>query len=166
LEDDFTMSFLIGFEGTLLVNTAVMPAGYATPTWAELDTVSETAILVESKETEINMRRGGGWGSNLATIRNAPIEIKAVYEQGNANLTRLRDASLNPKMRLDMLILDGRLIAPVGGVASTGLRAWFTCTKWKLGQNVADGQMLEATLKLAWFPVGQGPQPFTGTVAV
>lgn len=160
------MSYLVGFEGSLLVNTAVMPAGYTTPTWAELDTVSETAILIESKETEINMRRGGGWGSNIATIRNAPIELKAVYEQNNTNLNRLRAAALDPKMRLDMLILDGRLVAPVGGQASTGLRAWFTVVKWKLGQMVADGQMLEATLKLAWFPTGQAPQSFTGTVAV
>ena len=160
------MSYLIGFEGSLLVTTAVMPAGYTTPTWAELDTVSETAILIESKETEINMRRGGGWGANVATIRNAPIELKAIYEQNNTNLNRLRAAALDPKMRLDMLILDGRLIAPVGGQPSTGLRAWFTVTKWKLGQNVADGQMLEATLKLAWFPTGQGPVSFTGTVAV
>ena len=160
------MSYLVGFEASLMVNTAVMPAGWATPTWAELDTVSETAILIESKETEINMRRGGGWGSNIATIRNAPIELKAVYEQNNTNLNRLRAAALDPKLRLDMVILDGRMIAPVGGQASTGLRAWFTVTKWKLGQMVADGQMLEATLKLAWFPTGQEPRSFTGTVAV
>ena len=155
---------LLGFEGVILLNTATSTP-YATPDWDEVDTIKDTALEIANQVADIGMRRGKGWQSEMNATRNIPIQFSALYEKGNTILEAFFLASITPRKFLDIVILDGPLVVPAGGVASKGFRAWFNVSQWKLGQNLADGQMVEVTMAPGWFPSGEEPKPFTGTVA-
>lgn len=157
-------NILLGFEGVLLVNTATTNA-YATPTWVEIDTVKNIALKVTSQTADIGMRRGKGWGSQMNSIKDLPIEVEALYEKGNAALNEFFLAAVTPRKFLDCVILDGPLIEAAGGVASKGMRAHFNISDWELGQQLADGQMVKFTMAVGYFIAGQEPKAFTGTVA-
>jgi hypothetical protein len=157
-------NILLGFEGVLLLNTA-STTPYATPTWDEIDTVKNMALKVTSQTADIGMRRGKGWGSQMNSIKDLPIEVEALYEKGNADLEQFFLAAITPRKFLDCVILDGPLITPAGGVASKGMRAHFNISDWELGQQLADGQMVKWTMAVGYFIAGEEPKAFTGTVA-
>lgn len=154
----------LGFEGVLALNTASSNA-YTTPTWTEIDVVKSLTLVIENQTADIGMRRGKGWASSMNAIRDLPIEVEALYEKSNANLAKFFDASITPRMFLDCLILDGPVVAPVGGTASKGMRAWFNVSKWELSQGLGDAMMCKFTLGVGYFVSGQEPKEFTGTVA-
>ena len=77
--------------------------------------------------------------------------------------TRLADAFFD-RTTLDILILDGPLVAPVGGTASQGRRAIYSVTKWSLTQEIEGAQKMLFSIANAPHVVGEEPKDFAGTV--
>ena len=158
------MSFKLGFEAVLLINVATTNA-YTTPDWEEVDITRDCALIIESDEVDLSMRRGKGWKTTVGGLKDLPIEIVVVSEKGNPHLELFREASLDRRKTLDLVILDGPLEVASGEDPSIGMRAHFTVLNFEEGQNIADGQLTTITMKVGYFVAGQEPKDFEGTVA-
>ena len=154
-------SFRLGFECTMFVNTGT----YATPIWRELDTVTNTSLVVQNAVADVSMRRGKGWASEMNALTRLPIQVEAIYEKNNVDLEQFFDAAVTKRDFLDVLFLDGPLVAPVGGVASEGLRFWANVSDWERGEELENAVAVSFTLGTAPFPANQEPKIFLGTVA-
>ena len=153
---------LMGFEGKFYSNSGSV---YATPTWAEEDTIKNIALVLEGTEADITMRRGKGFKSSALALIDMPLELEMVYEQANTNQQQFFACFMDRQLLMDCLILDGPVVAAAGKTASKGMRSWLEVMKWELGQEIEGVQMLKVSCKPGWFAAGEQPKPFTGTVA-
>jgi hypothetical protein len=136
----------LGIDAVLYIDTATMPAGWATPTWAPADFISDLTEKTDWDHAEIVIRRS--WVKQGAkTVVDVGVTCKMLREPTNATYM-LFVAALRSKQAIDILILD----ASISVVGAQGIRYIAQVIKGGGSQNTNEALWRE--IEFVPFPDG------------
>jgi len=134
----------IGLDCKLYVDPTPLAAD-ASPTtasWDEVLPARDVNITLDSGEADVTTRGNSGWRATRATLRNAAIELEALWDPDDTELEALRDAYLsgNP---IAMAAMDGDIVT----AGSEGFVANFRITTFSRGEPLEEGVTISITAK-------------------
>jgi hypothetical protein len=137
------MARKIGINCKAYINTATTDT-WDTPTWTELILVQDVQLELTKNTTEVTIR-GALWDLFMGTTKAAAITIGMLYDTGDANFKKFRDAFLN-NTQLDLALMDGDITVE----GSQGLRAIFDVTKFSAPQPLKEALKTEFDVALTY----------------
>jgi hypothetical protein len=136
----------LGIDAVTYIDTATMPAGWSTPTWAPADFISDLTEKSDWDHAEIIIRRS--WVKQGAkTVVDVGVSCKMLREPSNPTYA-LFLAALRTKQPVDMLFLD----ASMSVVGAQGVRYMAQVIKGGGSQNTNEALWRE--IEFVPFPDG------------
>ena len=123
----------LGIDSCAYLNTAATPGtAWTTPTWAELDFISDLTENTDWDNAEIVIRRSLV-KQGAKTVVDVGVQCKMLREPENPNYQIILNA-LRTRDTVDILILDGS----IDDVGASGIRYIAQITKGGGSQNTGD----------------------------
>lgn len=122
----------LGIDSVAYLNTATLPAAWATPAWSPMDFISDLTENSDWDTAEVIIRRS--WVKQGAkTVIDIGVSCKMLREPANPDYQKILDA-LRTRNTVDILILD----ASKDTVGAEGMRYIAQVTKGGGSQNTGD----------------------------
>ena len=125
------MSAIIGLDAKLYRGAAGSSAA------TEVKNVKDLTLNLESGEADVTTRASDGWKVSIATLKEASLEFKMVYDTEDSNFTAFQTAYFN-NQAISLLVADND---------GHGLDADFAITGFSVEQPLEDAVTVSVTAK-------------------
>jgi hypothetical protein len=130
--------------------------GSAPSNLTAVDAVRDLTLNIEKGEADVSTRGNNGWKANLGTLKDASLEINAIWDDTDAGLGAILSAFLENE-NIALAALDG--LSNTNG--TQGFWADFQVMSFNKGEPLEEGQTVDITVKPAltnvapqWVEVG------------
>src|SRR4051812_19144604 len=76
------------------INADGMNAGSAAPNLDEITAIKDVSLKISKGKADVSTRGNNGWAAKLGTLKEASIEVKAVWDPADADLIALMKSFL------------------------------------------------------------------------
>lgn len=135
------MSCFLGMDAVLLVDEANGTTPETVTGLTEYDEVVNVDLNLSAGEADVTTRANDGWRSFCQTLKEATIDVNAMYKGSNPELTIIRSAFLSNDL-IDAAVMTG------SDAPREGLVGRWAVTEFSLGQQLEEGQELTISLRL------------------
>ena len=135
------MACYLGLDAVLLVAAAAGDTPEVVTGLAEYDEVVNVDLNISAGEADVTTRANDGWRSFCQTLKEATIDVTAMYKGSNTELNIIRAAFLGNDL-VDAAVMTG------GEAPREGLVGRWAVTEFSLGQQLEEGQEITISLRL------------------
>ena len=135
------MACYLGLDAVLLVAAAAGDTPEVITGLAEYEEVVNVDLNISAGEADVTTRANDGWRSFCQTLKEATIDVTAMYKGSNTELNIIRTAFLGNDL-IDAAVMTG------GEGPREGLVGRWAITEFSLGQQLEEGQEITISLRL------------------
>ncbi len=132
------MAIRLGMQAKLYRNTG----SHATPAWAELTSVKDVTLNMETGEADVTTRGNSGWKATIATLKNGSIEFEMVWDTADVGFAAIQGAFFN-NSSLEFAVMDGDITQ----TGTQGLRATVSVTNFSRKESLEEAIIVSVTVK-------------------